>query len=439
MIGKKTLRFEAWRRFDALFVLASLLGILVGGPSRQLWASDLSIRAGIGYELLSQEYFLDSTALTGSDSTLANWSLTTNYLDDFKGQLTVRYITPGSRRFEAGLSIDQTRDFIRSRLDIRRRLDLGAHRLELQGEFESRQRYRGEADFGDSYFRSWARTKWTMPLSSTWSWKTSAKINTVQFKGEDTVAYNYNHQRYKLKTGAQKIFDNFSMIDTDVYFVYRSVPDSTSLDYLAMGLDWSILGFYTVGEIDILGQLESKNYKFPDGRDDHWRLDLDGRNRINVAEILFAKQSIELEIVQYTGENNVNTGYSRLGLSGIVGLDWGSVEIGVGSGCEWLKQDPNTLFDVEDYFEAAGLVESDLLLPGSAIVSLQSETGRRKLKQPTSYQSSFFFERLSLIGDVSFSEHLGYTLLFSSEWEWHDRDTDNSTLYLLSTNLTWTF
>ncbi|MFH1687899.1 MAG: hypothetical protein ABIJ61_08960 [bacterium] len=395
------------------------------------------MRAGLGYELLSQEYFLDSAAVTDTDSTLTNWSLTTNYLDELKGQLTVRYVAPNSRRFETGLNYEQTKEFIRGRLDIRHRLELGSHQLEWQGELEARQRYRGEAAFGDSYLQGWARTKWTMPLSSTLDWQTFAKLNAVRFK--DPADYNYNHRRLTLRSGLQKIFDNFSMADAAVYVTQRQVPDSSSLNYLAIGLDWSLLGFYTAGEVDFLGLIESKNYELPDGRDDHWRLDIDGRNRVRVADLVFAKQTIEVEIMRYTGGSFINTDYSRLGLAALIGLDWNSLEVGLGPSCEWLRQNPDTTLDAEDYLELAAHAQIDLLLPGSALISLNSESGRRKLEFPTDFQSSFYFERLSLIGDVSFSEHLGYTLLFSSEWEWHDRETDNATLYLLSTNLTWTF
>ena len=55
------------------------------------------------------------------------------------------------------------------------------------------------------------------------------------------------------------------------------------------------------------------------------------------------------------------------------------------------------------------------------------------------YQTSFWYQRVYLIGDTRVMSSLTLSVLFSAEWEWHEFKQDNSELYLLSSLLSYSF
>jgi hypothetical protein len=68
-----------------------ILVLLLGIVSPVLAGGDFSFKAGLGYEFISQEFFLDSLAEIGADSLATITSLKTTYLDDIRGQLSLTY------------------------------------------------------------------------------------------------------------------------------------------------------------------------------------------------------------------------------------------------------------------------------------------------------------------------------------------------------------
>ncbi len=71
--------------------------------------------------------------------------------------------------------------------------------------------------------------------------------------------------------------------------------------------------------------------------------------------------------------------------------------------------------------------------------SIESILGYRNLKYENELQSDFSFERLNIIADVRIWSVLSLSVLFSAEWEWHERKEENSQIYLLSSNLSYAF
>ena len=92
-----------------------------------------------------------------------------------------------------------------------------------------------------------------------------------------------------------------------------------------------------------------------------------------------------------------------------------------------------------DYWESGARVEIDLISAGRLFGSVDNVLGYRDLKHENDLQSSFTFERLNLIGDLRIWQGLSLSALFSAEWEWHENRTENAALFLLSSNLTYSF
>jgi len=409
---------------------------MIGGPSRQLRASSLIIKAGVGYEFLSQEYFLDTTR-SDVDSTLANWELTTTYLDDLKGQLTLFYVPDRGRQWELSTHYEQTAEFIRSRSATRWHLRPGNARLDLSAEFNTKHRYRGQAEFGDSYVQGYLRGKLRKPLSKSLSIVFQLRSDGVKFR--DLAEHNYNYFRAGGKIGVEKIFQNYSMADCLLLLTRRFVPDSSELSYLAYGFEGSLLAFHSAGELDILARWEGKDYQYEDDLNDLGQWQVDARHKLRFGPSWFSRQELAFEATRYEDNSAARVNYSRLELAVLMGYNAGSASIALGPHLDHLQEREEVDVDRGNYNELGLRVDLDYLSPGAIFCSIESVTGARSLDLESDIRSDFVFERVMLIGDFDLTGGLGLSLLFSGEWEWHDRPEDNSRLFLLSSNLMYTF
>ncbi|MDH3890950.1 MAG: hypothetical protein OEV49_07675 [candidate division Zixibacteria bacterium] len=400
-------------------------------------SGDLTINAGLGYDLLSQEYFLDNLVPSGADSVLVEWSLTKDYLDDLKGQLWVKYRPFDDNRMELRAGYDQTAEFLRLRLtgDFSKRWH--DRKVQVVGRVEVKDRYRGQTEFGDSYLRASARSKFSAPLGSSTSITMQLKGDGVRFQSVST--YNYNHFRIGGSIGLEKLFGDFSFADFKLTVDQRKVPDSLALDYLSLGAEATCLAFYRLGEIDIWAGLTQKNYNQPEHKDDHHRLVFQADHRIRISDRWFSRQLIETELTLYHPDDPINVSYSQTELALLGGIESGPFSVAWGPVFEILNERDNEYTAGEDYTEPGARVVFDYMAPGRLFVSTESTTGRRNLTAESELQSDFTFERLSLIGDLSFNSALRLSLLFSGVWEWHEQSQENSRLYLVSSNLTYEF
>ena len=69
--------------------VAVLVPLLAGSCFNTIEAGTLDLKAGIGYDFISQEFFLDSISRSGTDS--LDFALKTDYLDDIKGRVQLTW------------------------------------------------------------------------------------------------------------------------------------------------------------------------------------------------------------------------------------------------------------------------------------------------------------------------------------------------------------
>lgn len=410
---------------------------MIGSPSRQLWASDLSVKAGIGYEFLSQEYFLDSTGNAAGDSVLENWALTTYYLDDLKARVALNYLPHDDRSVELQATYEQTDEFFRGRLATRLVTRWSQTRFDISAELDTRQRYRGTADFGDSYWQGYGRIKGTRALGNSWSLLAQGKFDGVRF--ENPADYNYHYYRLGGIVGLQKNFADFSAAEMTLFYTKRQVPDSSDLAYKDLGAQVVYFGFHSRGDIDAILRLQAKDYARKDGRDDYFRTELEVRHRLTFGTSWFTRQELLFESSRFSEDDLANFDYSRLKLSWTAGLQWTGTSVAVGPVFEVLAEDQDSYFDGEDYSEFGIRGQFDLILPTGTFFSVESDFGQRRYDAVADFQSNFYYERLSLIGEMGLVGDLSLDCLLSAEWEWHDVPQDNTRIYLVSSGLAWTF
>lgn len=415
-----------------LIAAAIIPGVVEAGANDKF-----KLTAGIGYDFLSQEFFLDSASQAGADSTLVGLQLKNDYLDDVKGIVSITLLPYGDRRLELISSYEQTPDYLRTRFMGDLRLKLGSKRLSVSSEVEWKNRYSGTSSFSDSYLTAHTRAKITTPLSGSVSSYFQVRGDLISY---DSVSeFSYNYSRLEGKLGLSKSFENFSFADVNLFVQHREVPDTLNLNYLVIGGEASTFIFYSGGEIDIYTRLEEKNYNQPDHKNDHYRYELLTRHKLRFEGGLFTQQEFDFEFTQYDPMAAVDYSYARTGLTILFGYQRDGFAVGLGPDFENLSEADSDSQDGEDYFESGIRTDLDFVSSGRFFASLESVLGQRDLKFVNDYQSDFTFERLSLIADLNIYSSLNLSVLFSAEWEWHDNPADNSRLFLLSSNLGYSF
>ncbi len=422
-------------RFLRRFVLTTTL-ILAGGYYTSE-AAGFSYKAGIGYDFLSQEYFLDSAAQESADSVLTEWSLKTDYLDNVKGFLSFAVSPFSKRTLELTSRYEQTSDFIRLKFLSDLNTKLGKNRLDINSEIDWRKRHRGEENFGDNYIFGYSRAKLSIPSTDRLKTIIQMQGEFVQFDSVSSTSYNY--YRVGGKLGIEKLFENFSFGDIGLTFTTRQVPDSTGLNYVDFGLVGSYFGFYDQGEIDFFGRLGRKDYNQVDGRNDFWRVEIDGRNKIQLSERNFAKQEVEFELTDYDPTDPVNLDYYRLEVTILAGFETAFFTAGIGPEFEALHEAKDDFAVSEDYVEIGAKIDLDYIKAGRLFLAVESVLGKRDLKDNNELITDYTFERVNLIGDLKIFKGLSLSALFSAEWEWHQIATNDSEIYLLSSSLTYGF
>jgi len=186
-------------------------------------------------------------------------------------------------------------------------------------------------------------------------------------------------------------------------------------------------------------RLERKDYNQPSDKDDHYRFELSARNKVSLSQSWFSRQELDFELALYSSADPVNYDYGRAGLTLLYGYENNGLSIAVGPDFEYLDEQQNDLTETEDYFESGAKVDLDYIKIDGLFCSLESITGFRNLKYENELQSDFSFERLNIIADVKILSELSLSVLFSAEWEWHQRREENSQVYLLSSSLGYAF
>lgn len=414
-----------------------LIGVHASGLADE--SSKLTFKTGIGYEFLSQEFFLDSLDLSGSDTLETITALKTTYLDDIKAQFSMRFQPHGDRNLEFRADYDQTPDLIRVRLASSYRPTLGSVKADLDGQLDWREAYGDGADATDSYVFGYGRAKFVLPTTSRSTLHCQFRGDFVRF--DSVAAPSFNHFRLGVNTGYNLYFADFSTFGVSGFLQGRKVPDTSYLDYLSYGLESTLLAFYgSKGELDAYVRLEVKDYNQPPEEDDYIRFEADLRHQVGISDVFVARQELKSEVIVFDQSDALNSDYSRIELNLLLGIDLTTFSAALGPHLEYQIEQESDEFSLgESYFENGLQANLDFINDSRAFVSLESVLGHRNLEQQADFLTNFTFERLNLLADWQIVGGLGLTALMSAEWEWHDNASENSRIVLLSTGLYYSF
>jgi len=425
----------------AVSAAALIFCVLLGSTGSTPAETGLRLTAGIGYDYLSQDFYLDSLARTGSDSLDIITSLKTTYLNDFKGRLALDFVPYDDYRLDLKGVFEGTEDSYRFRLFSNWKPSIRSLRFDWSSEIDWRD---GpvDADEGDpGYFSGNGRLRLSLPISRNVSLWSRAKGDFVAFDSAGFEVYDY----YRLggEAGISHTFGGFSTLSVSTFVAGRRVSDAPDQDYSSIGLDGSLLAFYARGEIDLVTHYESRDYNRPGGLDDYSRLELDAHNRHTLGGVFYARQEFELEAIFFDTTDYFTSDYQRFKAVFLVGLSRAKWAAAAGPCLEILSEEQTDDFVIGEAYSEIGLkLQLDLILPGRLFGSLESTTGRRDLKDEGSIdaaQSDFTFERLNVLADWTVAGGLSVNFLASADWEWHDNPDENSRLALLSASINYAF
>ncbi len=404
-----------------------------------LGVEGLSLKVGMGYEFLSQDFYLDSLEQAGADSLDVTTSLKTTYMDDLKGQIRFGYAPSAKPALHFDGIFEQTSDQSRLRGYINHGFAAGPFRLDWNAEADWRN---GKVDpeLGDpGYISGNGRLKVALPVSSKTTIWLRGRGDLVRFDSAGSGAFDYTRGGGEL--GFTRNFGDFSMVSFSGFVIERFVPDNVGEEYQSLGLDLSFLGTLANGDVDLSTHYESRDYDDAGSQNDYRRFDLLLRDNRPFGSTFFTRGEFELELLWFDTTSYLTTNYRRGEASLLAGLNrsWGS--IAAGPHIAILSETKADAYIVgEDYVEYGIKTQLDVIQPGRALASLESITGRRNLRDEGSSeltQTDFTFERLNLLLDWSLAGRISVNALVSTEWEWHKNSGENNRLVLFNTGLTY--
>jgi len=395
-----------------------------------------TFKAGLGYDFVSQEYFIDSVRLGGADSILELSLLEKDYLDDKKAILSVEYNPDKKGRYILAAGWEQTPNIIRA--SGRGLITLGDYTNQFLTEFniDVKERYRGTIEMGEEMTVINGTARYKKRLSSMFDGRIRLFGESVDFDSIGSYIYKYFRLGGDLELNL--LTRDFNSIYAKFGVYKRNVPDSGQLDYSVIrgsaGYLGSLLGSYMASEIAI----EKKDYNQIKDINDYTLATFQSDMRFPLGREFQLKADFNIENYDFKAQNSLNDDYflSRSGL--LLGWEIGEFSLSVGPKIEFLEIETEYEND-DDYFEFFGFVEIDYYGPGKVFFLLDNQVGKRTYKNNPLFYSDFIFDRVSLVGNITISRGLSADILFSADWEWHSVESDDSRLYLLSSSLTYSF
>ncbi len=418
-------------------ILISIAGtILFAGVARTDDSGDFSIRAGLGYDFISQEYFYDSLRYDGIVDSVNLSLLKREYLDDKKGLVYLKYAPGKYVNNSAEIGWEQTPENFRA--VGWGRLKTGSDTLAFLADtrLEIKKRYDGTAEPGEDLSVVYGRIGLSARLSDAVRTQVTTYLEKVTF--DSLESYIYNYHRIGGKIDFSWFTPSFNNVYGSIGLESRTVPDSSYLDYKMVRGGAGYMGSFFGGQLNAEAALEYKNYAAPEDQNDYLYLSAIILQRQPVAGKFNILAKGNLEYFDYTSSEFINDDYAIIKTDLLAEMVSGDLSLAAGPGIEILSI--KTGFEADDdYLEYLLNTELDYYSYGQVLLLLENELGSRTYPDNPEFYSKYTFDRVSLIGNISVWKALALDVIFSSEWQWHKVDSDDNRIYLLSSSLTYTF
>jgi len=420
---------------NTILLVIIFAGIVTAGDS-----GDFNFRAGLGYDFVSQEYFLNSsrydTSLTPDPDLTDNTLLKKDYLDDAKGLFYIKYEPGDEDRFRIEAGWEQTPENFRARTWGQAVLGEIGNRFEADFNLERKDRYRGTSGAGEDLSVLGGNIRYRRSLSETLESHIRFYGENINFDSLGSLVYNYS--RYGGELGLNILTRGFNSLYITAGLEGRTVPDSTRLGYTAAKGTIGYLGYLSGSQIMGDISVENKKYRMEENQDDYFLMTLTSSLRIPITSSYFIKPAGDMEFFNFSEESYLNDDYVLARLALLLERDFNNITFYIGPKFELYSIAADYESD-DDYLEYSAFTGLDFFQTSRIFLMLENQVGQRQYGNNPIYYSDFIFDRASVIGSAKIWAGLSLDVLFSAEWEWHKIESDDSRLYLLSSGISYKF
>lgn len=264
-------------------------------------------------------------------------------------------------------------------------------------------------------------------------------LEYTEYKEKSAYNYDYYLNRTRLELDQDVSDDGF--LHLSYQFSKRLVPDSAAIDYDRHFFDVAFdkyFGWETLLQLE--NELDRKTFKKRGGQDDFWedRLTLALSKRMGERTGLSFRN--EFDLLGYDAEDEINFGYLEYDLSAALEYE-PSDGLEIGAGPEWtIFSSLKSTYGEYDYRQLALAVSLDLMRSVHFWLSAEDKFGKRDFRSDENpFYTDYLLNQFSLLLNADLNSHLGFDLMVSVDSEWHDSKGDNLTVFLVSSELTYSF
>jgi hypothetical protein len=423
------------------FLLIPLLSFLslIGAKAFSQESSTFNFSFGLGYDNVSERYYLIHYDTLGVPSeSLETLRRATEEFEEQKAILRLglnKSFTEKSRlSFNNSFSLGNL--YLRDILRVEWEKD--GLILSNQAELKTIQDKK-KLTYQTDYFTNNFDVRLKIPLSPNLTLGFKNNLEYTEYK-EYTI-YSYDYYRNRTSVELDKDFSSGGFLYLSYQFSQRNVPDSVLLHYDRHYFDISFdryFGWETLFQLE--NELERKLFNKPEGLDNYWedRFTLGlSRGVHDRVELLFGN---ELDVLGYDLEDEVNFDYFENRFSAFLEYELSDgLEIAGGPELILFSSLRRDLQDY-DYTQSAFVLSLDLMRSVQFWLSLEDKIGRRDYESDENpFYTDYLLNQLTLFLDGELASHLGFNLMLSVDSEWHDSKGDDLTVFLISSELAYSF
>lgn len=420
-------------------LFAFLLFCLIQTPALAEETSLIKFSFGLGYDNVSERYYLVHFDTIGVPSeSLEALRRAIEEIEEMKAILKFDL----NKDFADHSRISVNNSFSFSSLYLRDilRIEWDKDWLNLSNQAELKTiQDKKKVTYQTDYFTNNFDVKLKARLSPEISLRFRNNLEYTEYKEKSAYAYDYYLNRTALELDKDISSDGF--LHLSYQFSKRYVPDSTLINYdrhfLNLSLD-KYFGWATLLQLE--NELDRKTFKKPGGLDNFWeeRFTFGLSKRVHDrVEFLFRN---EFEVLSYDIEDEINFDYFENKFS--VALEYElSDGLEIKGEPEWLVfSSLKRLYQDYNYNQLAFILSCDLSQSTDLWLSIEDKFGRRDYKSGENpFYTDYLLNQISLFLDGELNSHLGFNLMLSVDSEWHNSKGDNLTVFLISSELTYSF
>lgn len=421
------------------FVFLFSLFCLIQTPAFAEETSLIKFSFGLGYDNVSERYYLAHYDTIGVPSeSLEALRRATEEIEEMKAILKFDL----NKDFADHSRISVNNSFSFSSLYLRDilRIEWDKDWLNLSNQAELKTiQDKKKVTYQTDYFTNNFDVKLKARLLSGLLLRFRNNLEYTEYKEKSTYAYDYYLNRTALELDKDISSDGF--LHLSYQFSKRYVPDSTLINYdrhfFNLSLD-KYFGWETLLQLE--NELDRKMFNKPEGLDNFWeeRFTFGLSKRVHDrVELLFRN---EFEILSYDIEDEINFDYCENKFSAALEYEL-SDGLEIKGEPEWLVfSSLKRLYQDYNYNQLAFILSCDLSRSTKLWLSIEDKFGKRNYKSDENpFYTDYLLNQISLFLDGELSSHLGFNLMLSVDSEWHHSKGDNLTVFLISSELTYSF